>query len=73
MSVFVWTISDVIGIVALLIIAFIFSVLWSLDAWDRFKCKHDGGVNETQACEAICKICGKNLGFIGNYRKEAKQ
>ena len=31
-------------------------------------CKHDGGVNETRACDAICRKCGKNLGFIGTWR-----
>lgn len=34
------------------------------------RCKHDGGVNETQACDAICRKCGKNLGFIGTWRKQ---
>lgn len=28
-----------------------------------------GGVNETQACDAICRKCGKNLGFIGSIKK----
>jgi hypothetical protein len=34
-------------------------------------CKHDGGVNETNACDAICKQCSKNLGFIGDWRKNS--
>jgi len=32
------------------------------------RCRHDTGVNETQACDAICRKCGKNLGFIGAWR-----
>lgn len=31
-------------------------------------CKHDGAIHETQACDAICTKCGKNLGFIGAWR-----
>ena len=36
---------------------------------EQSSCKHDGGVNETNACDAICKQCLKNLGFIGDWRK----
>jgi hypothetical protein len=36
------------------------------------KCKHDGRINETQACDAICAKCGKNLGFIGSLRNRGK-
>jgi hypothetical protein len=35
----------------------------------RARCKHDGAVRETSACDAICAKCGKNLGFIGAWRK----
>lgn len=38
------------------------------------RCAHDGGVWETQACDAICKQCGANLGFIGTWQdSHAKQ
>ena len=36
------------------------------------RCKHDDGVNETSACDAICRSCGKNLGFIGTWREKEK-
>jgi hypothetical protein len=36
---------------------------------EQEKCKHDGGVHETRECRAICKICSKELGFIGDWRK----
>jgi hypothetical protein len=36
-------------------------------------CKHERGVTETQSCSAICKQCGKNLGFIGKWRKTQKE
>lgn len=68
-QIFVWTLSDVLYVIVgcLLVGAWI---LVSLAKWWRqARCKHDGGVNETQACDAICRKCGKNLGFIGNWRK----
>lgn len=36
--------------------------------WRRARCRHDQGVNESMACDAICRGCGKNLGFIGTWR-----
>jgi hypothetical protein len=36
------------------------------------RCKHDAGVSETSACDAICRKCGKNLGFIGTWREKDK-
>jgi hypothetical protein len=35
--------------------------------WKQRRCKHSN-VWETQACDAICCTCGKNLGFIQNWR-----
>jgi hypothetical protein len=32
-------------------------------------CKHEEYF-ETMACDAICDKCHKNLGFIGNIRKD---
>jgi hypothetical protein len=34
------------------------------------KCKHERGIKENQACHAMCVQCGKDLGFIGRWRKE---
>lgn len=69
MSVFVWTVGDVIAaiIVAAFLIALAF--FYVMESIQRALCKHDGGVNETSACDAICRKCGKNLGFIGDWRK----
>jgi hypothetical protein len=68
-QIFVWTLGDVIGCIALALTLLIFGSFALMNMYEQWKCKHDGGVNETQACDAICKKCGKNLGFIGNYRK----
>lgn len=35
----------------------------------QWRCRHDE-VRETMACDAICCNCGKNLGFIGAWRKQ---
>lgn len=69
--VFVITFGDVFGLIALAIFLVIFGFVYTKQAWKQSRCKHDGGVNETMACDAICKQCGKNLGFIGKWR-EAK-
>lgn len=67
--VFVITFGDVFGMIALAIFLLVAGYFYAKEAWKQSRCKHDGGVNETMACNAICKKCGKNLGFIGNWRK----
>jgi hypothetical protein len=34
------------------------------------KCDHTGEISETSACNAICRNCGKNLGFIGSRNND---
>ena len=69
--VFVITFGDVFGLIALAVFLLVFVFVYGKQAWKQFRCKHDGVVNETMACDAICRQCGKNLGFIGKWR-EAK-
>lgn len=65
---FIWTISDVIHVVIVGILLLVFGVL-HLTTWiTQRRCRHDKGVGETSACDAICRSCGKNLGFIGSWR-----
>lgn len=67
---FVYTINDILG---LIVIALVVAVAFAINAITLFKqwrCKHDGGVNEDQACDAWCRKCGKNLGFIGSWHKK---
>ena len=70
-QIFVWTFGDVVS----LVLAGILAVAWliiTVRLWiGRKRCKHDGGIGETSACDAICHKCGKNLGFIGAWRKRA--
>ncbi len=67
--IFVWTVGDVLGL-GLLALVLLWGV-WITNAtwWRESRCKHDGGVDETMACDAICRKCGKNLGFIGSWRE----
>jgi hypothetical protein len=67
--VFIWTISDAVTVffIVLVVLAFAWSAIST--SMRQSSCKHDGGMNETRACDAICRKCGKNLGFIGSWRK----
>jgi len=72
-SMFVITFVDVFGLIALAVFFVIVEYFYTKDAWKKLRCSHDGGVNETMACDAICKKCGKNLGFIGKWLKAKLQ
>lgn len=74
MPVFVFTFQDAMGLAVLAVI-----ILWVLLSalWDWVKqsfCKHDD-FYENRACHAICRKCGKDLGFIQPWRdaKNKKQ
>lgn len=46
------------------------AALIAIRTWIRqARCPHTQ-VNETRACDAICARCGKNLGFIGVWRRK---
>ena len=65
---FIWTLTDLIFL-AIIGLCFLLGAAIKLYAlWIQWRCKHDGGVGETMACDAICRQCGKNLGFIGTWR-----
>lgn len=68
-QIFVWTLSDVLalGLGGALALAGILAL--AVDWYVKAMCKHNAGVTETQACDAICRECGKNLGFIGAWRE----
>lgn len=68
-QIFVWTLSDVIYVAVGTLLFGAWGIVSAVTWWQQMRCKHDGQVNETRACEAICRKCGKNLGFIGNWRK----
>ena len=67
--IFVITLGDIIGIAISLIAIAGVVAFFVREWWVRRSCKHNSGVNETRACHAICKSCGKDLGFIGAWRQ----
>ena len=72
LPVFVITLGDVVGL-SLLALILVVGAVWLLVRCVQVRlCKHDQGVGETQACDAICNKCGANLGFIDDWRKSGK-
>lgn len=68
MTVFTISASEI-ALATLLLIAAIAALGVTLRTYRvRRACRHTSGVRETPACDAICRSCGKNLGFIGKYR-----
>jgi TRAP-type mannitol/chloroaromatic compound transport system permease small subunit len=65
---FVYTIGDILALVFFLLSIASITIFCLIQWFKQSRCKHDEGVNETRACDAICRKCGKNLGFIGNIR-----
>lgn len=55
-----------------IIIMFVYGFVALMTWIKQARCKHDGGVNETSACHAICRKCLKDLGFIGTWREKQK-
>lgn len=70
---FIWTISDAIGIALFILFSLAGAAVYLRIWWRQWRCKHQQGVMETSACDAICRSCGKNLGFIGAWRAARKQ
>jgi hypothetical protein len=65
---FIVTLGDVFGIVLFLLLAVAAGLVLFWHTAKQFLCRHDQGVTETMSCDAVCKKCGKNLGFIGKRR-----
>lgn len=70
---FIWTVSDLIGLVVLGLLALIIIAMAFMDAIKQWRCKHFGFVQENHSCDAICRKCNKNLGFIGTWREIERQ
>jgi len=66
----VFSVWDIILMLLLAVVGVIGLYLCFQTVRRQAKCKHTGRINETSACQAICAVCGKNLGFIGNWRKK---
>lgn len=55
------------------LLIFIYAAIRTVkDLMRQSRCKHER-YYETSACDAVCKRCGKNLGFIGTVREKKQQ
>lgn len=70
---FIWTLSDALAAVAVAFVLIVAFAVWLHRAAVQWWCKHDHGVVESRACDAICVWCGKNLGFIGAWRDKQRR
>lgn len=70
---FIYTIGDLIWLAFIVLFTIWAIIIGSSRSLSQWKCKHDAGVNETMACNAICRKCGKDLGFIGAWREKTKE
>lgn len=61
------TLDDLIGIISVGIVVAIAIAVACGQVMCQRRCPHRR-IAETQACDAICSDCGKNLGFIGAWR-----
>ena len=68
----VLTLADIISVTTFIVILVILTAYWINKKVKQARCKHPY-IKETRSCDAICTTCGKNLGFIGTYRKELER
>lgn len=66
---FIVTPSDVVALVVVACIVVTAVVGLVVTLAKQALCKHSR-VFENRACDVVCRKCGKNLGFIGSYRKD---
>lgn len=70
MTFFVLTAGDLANIALVSVVVLVAMILYMREAIRQALCKHERfGINETSRCDAICRGCGKNLGFIDSVRK----
>lgn len=69
-QIFVWRLEDVITLAMVGLGLLVWLAVAIPEIVRQALCKHDGGVNETSACQAVCRKCGKELGFIDDWRKK---
>lgn len=69
---FVYTLGTIVSVLMFIIIILFYTVHSVKTYFQQRKCTHDS-VFETRACDAICNDCGKNLGFIQNWRDARKE
>lgn len=71
MQIFI-TLGDIVGLVLLALTVLVAAFIGIATAWRQWRCKHER-VSENQRCHAICRDCGKDLGFIQTWRDAHKE
>ena len=69
---FVVTLSELVGAGLVIFCLIMLTLRFLITHFTQMTCRH-AKVTENQACHAICKDCGKDLGFIGKWREERKK
>lgn len=69
MTMFIFNIADLLFLLGGILVVLLWVWVSGCKAYRESRCKHNKGANETLSRDAICKSCGKNLGFIGDWRK----
>lgn len=68
---FIFTLQDIVVLLSLGIIIIFTIILGIKTAIKQKFCKH-ANFFENGSCDAICRSCGKNLGFIGRLKEKIK-
>jgi hypothetical protein len=69
---FVYTLNDIVVYGSLAIIVLIGAIMTIRTAVKQRFCPHDT-YRETMQCNAICRNCGKDLGFIQPWRERDRK
>lgn len=64
---FIYSVETMVTAALIAILVLIKAWISVSDWWKYRKCEHLD-YREIMSCDAICKNCGKNLGFIGTVR-----
>lgn len=52
----------------------LFVLGWAIrDVWRQWRCNHEKYYENGLNCHAICRGCGKDLGFIGTVREQREK
>ena len=64
---FVYTLGDIFGLVIFCLTLLVVGIKLLSDYVRTLRCKHER-YHENMACHAICRGCGKDLGFVETWR-----
>lgn len=68
---FIYDLETIVGVFLIVVMGVWYLSIVIKEKLKQRRCTHER-YSETSSCDAICHSCGKNLGFIGNLRKQRK-